>query len=124
MRRRKEPFFAFPDGIRVRALDDRRGRARPGARLLRRLPSLLVHPDDFAYAQCDLATDLALVRALRRMGPGYLVGTRPAFNLIAARLAPPGVVTIAQEHMNVHAHAAGWRRRSGATTPAWTSSRC
>ena len=104
VRRRREPFFDFPPGVPVRALDDRLGHPPPLARLLRRLPSVLVHPEDYAHEQCDLYTDLQLVRALRHMGPGFLVGTRPALNVAIARLAPPGVVTIAQEHMNVGAH--------------------
>jgi glycosyltransferase involved in cell wall biosynthesis len=99
-RRREAPFFAFPPGLRVRALVRREG-------LLARLPSLLIHPEDYAYPWCNLQTDLALLRWLRAPGAGVLVTTRPAFNLLAARLAPRGVVTVGQEHLHAAAHRPG-----------------
>jgi glycosyltransferase involved in cell wall biosynthesis len=112
MRRRALPFFAFPPGATVTVVDDQRSRG-----LLDRVPSVLVHPEDYAYPYASLRTDLCLLRAIRRIRGGVLVTTRPAFNLLAARLAGPGVTTVGQEHMNFHSHrprlAADIRRRYG-----------
>jgi glycosyltransferase involved in cell wall biosynthesis len=100
IRRRDHPFLAFPDGGALSVVDDQ----RHGRDLLSRLPSVLIHPEDYAYPYCSLRTDVALVRRLRALPAGILVTTRPAFNLLAARLAPPGVVTVGQEHMNFKSH--------------------
>jgi glycosyltransferase involved in cell wall biosynthesis len=115
-RHTKRPFFAWPAGVTVTPLHDRT--KPPGgllSRLLVRLPSLLVHPEDYAYPWCSLRTDLALLRWLRSLDGGVLVTTRPAFNLIAARLTPPGVVTVGQEHQ----HLAGHRPRLLADVRRW-----
>ena len=106
VRRSKRPFFPFPDGVEVTAVDDQRRRGG----LLARLPSLLVHPDDFAYPWCSLRTDVLLVRRLRAMRGGVVVGTRPSFNLLLAALRPEGTLAVAQEHMNFHAHRRGLAR--------------
>ena len=110
IRRRDEPFFPFPPGVRVRALEARHP-------ILSRLPSLLIHPEDYAYPSASLQTDLAFVRWLRSLEGGALVTTRPAFNLLAARLAPKSVVTIGQEHQHLGIHrprlAADIRRHYG-----------
>jgi len=107
LRRRERPFFPLPDGVAVRALEDRRdpSRGRWG-RILGRLPSLLIHPEDYAYPWCSLWTDVRLLRGLRALRGGALVATRPALNLLAARLAHPSVTVIGQEHLNFGAHRA------------------
>src|SRR5215207_2539633 len=97
IRRRDEPFFPFPPRVPVTALEKR-------SRILSRLPSLLVHPEDYAYPACSLQTDVALWRWLRSLEGGAVVTTRPAFNLLAARLAPEGVVTVGQEHQHLAIH--------------------
>jgi glycosyltransferase involved in cell wall biosynthesis len=116
LRRRERPFFALPDGVTVRALEDRRTPTRL-ARALGRLPSLLIHPEDYAYPWCSLWTDVQLLRGLRALRGGALVATRPALNLLAARLAHPSVTVIGQEHLNFGAHrprlAADIRRHYG-----------
>ena len=116
LRRREKPFFPLPDGVRVRALEDRRNPGRV-PRLLGRLPSLLVHPEDYAYPWCSLLTDVRLLRGLRALRGGTLVATRPALNLLAARLAHPSVTVVGQEHLNFGAHrprlAADIRRHYG-----------
>ena len=106
-RRSRRPFFPFPDGVEVTAVDDQRG---GGGGLLAKLPSLLVHPDDFAYPWCSLRTDLLLLRRLRAMRGGVVVGTRPGFNLLLAALRPEGTLAVAQEHMNFNAHRRGLAR--------------
>ena len=63
-----------------------------------------MHPDDFAYPWCSLRTDLLLLRRLRAMRGGVVVGTRPSFNLLLAALRPAGTLAVAQEHMNFNAH--------------------
>jgi glycosyltransferase involved in cell wall biosynthesis len=97
VRRSGKPFFPFPEGVKVTAVDDQR-------KSKGRLPSLLVHPEDFAYPWASLRTDLKLLRRFRAMQGGVVIGTRPGFNLLAAALAPAGTVAVAQEHMNFHAH--------------------
>jgi glycosyltransferase involved in cell wall biosynthesis len=104
VRNRDDAFFEFPPGVRVTVLDDQRGRA---ARWLARLPGLLVHPDDYAYPWSGPRTDAKVLRWLRSLESGVLITTRPAFNLLAARLAGPGVVTIGQEHLHFHSHRPG-----------------
>jgi glycosyltransferase involved in cell wall biosynthesis len=106
LRTRDHPFLPFPPGVAVTSLEDRRsGRARGRVeRLLGALPSVLIHPEDYAFAGSSLWTDVQLVRWLSRVGSGTVIGTRPAFNLVLAALASPGVVTIGQEHMHFGAH--------------------
>jgi glycosyltransferase involved in cell wall biosynthesis len=116
LRRRERPFFPLPEGVAVRALEDRRAPSLP-AQILGRLPSLLIHPEDYAYPWCSLWTDVRLLRGLRALRGGALIATRPALNLLAARLAHPSVTVIGQEHLNFGAHrprlAADIRRHYG-----------
>ncbi|WP_214317749.1 glycosyltransferase [Nonomuraea sediminis] len=97
IRTRQEPFFPVPHGVRVSYLVDLVGRSPLGR-------SLLIPPDEAAYAKFDLRTDVALVRFLRGLRGGVLITTRPGLNLVAALLAPPGVLTVAQEHVGYGTH--------------------
>jgi glycosyltransferase involved in cell wall biosynthesis len=113
MRGRAEPFFEFSPGVKVTALDDRRPGATPrGLRIFRRIlsrrTSALMPAADKAISGTNLWTDVRLVRELRRRS-GFLIGTRPGINLIAAYLSPPGFITIGQEQMNLRSHSAELR---------------
>jgi glycosyltransferase involved in cell wall biosynthesis len=115
----KQPFFAFPAGVTVTTLDDPNAGPRTLARrLLSRLPSVLVHPEDYAYARATLWSDLLLLRRLRAMGGETVIVTRPAWALLATAAVPPGTTVIGQEHMHFGAHrpalGADIRRRYGA----------
>ncbi|MQA83724.1 MAG: glycosyltransferase [Streptosporangiales bacterium] len=116
IRTREEPFFPFPEDITVTPLDDRTEAGRPRGLLglvsavLSRIPSVLVHGDDRAYKISSLWTDVQLFRAIRSLRSGVLITTRPALNLIALTLAPPGVITVGQEHMNLGVHKPGLRK--------------
>lgn len=111
-RTRENPFFGeFPAGVKVSALEDRRpgARRRPLQKLLRRRSSVFMHPADRTYQGSSLWTDLMLVRRLRRRC-GFLIGTRPGLNLLAASLSPPGLILIGEEQMNLDHHAIELRR--------------
>ena len=113
----ERPFFPHPAGVTVTVLDDRVAPRRPLQRLLGAVPSLLVHPEDYAYPGASLWTDLRLLRRLRATGGEVVVTTRPAWALLAGAAAPPGAVLVGQEHMHLRAHrpalAADIRRRYG-----------
>jgi glycosyltransferase involved in cell wall biosynthesis len=109
VRRRDEPFFPFPPGVTVTAVDDQRplpakGLRRLVRRVLRGRRSRLMHPADRSHRACTLWTDLLLVRKLWRVRSGVLLATRPALNLLALDTARPGVVTVGEEHMNFPTH--------------------
>jgi len=111
IRERPEPFFPIPPGVRVTALDDRLAPRGPPARLLSRLPSLLMPKHEKARHRCTLWSDLLLVRYLRSLRSGVLITTRPGFNLAAAAFTRPGVIRIGQEHVTLKSHHADLVRR-------------
>lgn len=113
-RRRQESFFgAFPPGVQVTALDDQRpGHGPTGAwkRLRDRLvekPPDFFHEHDRAIGEFNQWIELQLALHLRRRRTGFLVGTRPGLNFLAARIAPPGMVTVGLEQMHFEHHN-GW----------------
>jgi glycosyltransferase involved in cell wall biosynthesis len=117
-----EPGLAVPAGVRLRALHDRT-RRRPTPRngmalLLAKVPSVLWHEQDWAYQRASLWTDVLLLRWLRSLPNGTIVvTTRPALTLLASRLAPAGVVVIAQEHQHLSHHRQKLREALAAALP-------
>jgi glycosyltransferase involved in cell wall biosynthesis len=87
------------------------GRIRAGAgRSLAVLGrSRLIPRQESAYSLFSLRTDLRLLRFLRGLRTGVLITTRPGLNLAAALLAPPGVITIGQEHTSLESHKSALR---------------
>jgi glycosyltransferase involved in cell wall biosynthesis len=115
-RRRDEPYFAFPQGVRVTTADDRRpGASPPVARVLRRFRSRLLHPSDRVTLNATLWTDVQLLRRLWRVRSGVLMGTRPSLNMLVTEAGRPGLALVAAEHTTFRAyrepHIAGIRRR-------------
>ncbi|MBA2535904.1 MAG: glycosyltransferase family 4 protein [Actinobacteria bacterium] len=68
---------------------------------------MLVYPEDHSYRGSSLWRDYVLVRKLRSLRTGVLITTRPALNLLAAELAPSGLVTVGQEHLNLGTYKPG-----------------
>jgi glycosyltransferase involved in cell wall biosynthesis len=113
-RRRTEPYFPFPDGVTVTALDDERPEGTPLRlrwlrRALRSVPSVLYHPTDIRRHNHTLWTDIQLVRRLRGER-GFVLGTRPGLVMLIADLAVPGLVTVGVEQMNLPSHSKPLRR--------------
>jgi glycosyltransferase involved in cell wall biosynthesis len=104
VRRRAEPLLPFPPGVTVTAIDDQRLHHTGLRRLAAAVGSRLLHPGDRARWRCSMWTDLLLLRKLWHLGAGVMIGTRPAFNLLALNLAPRDVAVIGTEHMHYSAH--------------------
>ncbi len=112
-RRRGRPFFPVPRRVKLRVLVDlyslrRRaeGALRTSPRTRLRLwaasrPSLVYTANDTRYHAFTLASDVRLMRYLRSVDDGVLVGTRPGLNIAIARWAQPSVVKVGQDHMNL-----------------------
>ncbi len=105
-RRRDEPSLELDPRVRLRALADLRpGRqSRREARAMGQ-PSRVIHPDDSRYPRFNRFTDGELLRFLRSVRDGVLVGTRPGLNLAIAEHAGPSVVRVGQDHMNLEQYA-------------------
>ena len=83
-----EPGLELDPRVRLRTLTDLRpGSIGRGRRWAAERPSRMIHPDDTRYPRFNLLTDVALLRYLRGVRGGVLIGTRPALNLAIARHA-------------------------------------
>jgi glycosyltransferase involved in cell wall biosynthesis len=103
-RNRDEPFFPFPAGVTVTALDDHIASRGRMCRLLSRLPSVLTPVEDPSFRWLSLWSDMRLAARLATLRCDVLIGTRPSLNLLVAETAPRGVLTIGQDHMNLGAY--------------------
>jgi glycosyltransferase involved in cell wall biosynthesis len=127
-RRRDEPALPLPEGVRLRALTDLRpktlkrlaadrspaGRSQHWAASHR---SRVMSSHDFRYPNFNLLTDVNLLRYMASVRGGVLIGTRPSINLAVAHLAPPSVVRVGQDHMNLATYRDGLRAQLKAVYP-------
>ncbi|MEO3791197.1 glycosyltransferase family 4 protein [Nonomuraea sp. B10E15] len=114
VRRRERPLFGLDPRIPIVTLVDQRGGRRPdslGRRAWRRVRGKVVPRGEFASAYFTERVERAAMDYVAALRDGVLVTARPALNLIAARRAPKGVVTVAQEHMNLPAYPDSIRRQ-------------
>ncbi len=125
-RGRDEPLYAIDPRIEVSYLLDGRPRT-PKERSHRRLhlsrdsevadprhKALDSQPSTTFSSEMDhtvsALTDHVLREKLASLRPGVLISTRPALHAAMAHLAPPHVLTIAQDHMNFEARTRGANR--------------
>ncbi|WP_243716953.1 glycosyltransferase family 4 protein [Actinomadura darangshiensis] len=111
LKRSKEPFYTIPAGVTVTYADDAFAPKGRAARVMARLPSLLTPVDEASFRHMSLWTDVCLLRRLHEAPPDVLVATRPSLALVAAELAPGGVATIGQDHMNLGSYRPALRRQ-------------
>lgn len=118
LRRRDNPMFPVDDRVRFTTLVDRRQRAeeapqrrprfarlrdRRAAKLSEREPRHIPQ-GEFGFRYFDRHVEREIIRYLRTVSDGVLVGTRPALNILVAKYTSPEIPRIAQEHMNLSVH--------------------
>jgi glycosyltransferase involved in cell wall biosynthesis len=72
-------------------------------------PSRVIHSRDFRYKNFNLLTDLLLLRFLREVDDGVLIGTRAGLNLAIARFGRRSAIRVGQEHLNATKYGKGIR---------------
>jgi glycosyltransferase involved in cell wall biosynthesis len=106
-------LLAAPEGVTIRQLgrpvsthlDAGTHRLPRWQRPLAAAPSVLVPRAEKHHGRTfSLLADLQLVRYLRGLDGGVVVGTRPGLNLLIGRFAPKGVVRVGQEHTHADRH--------------------
>lgn len=104
--KRRRPPFRLDPRVRRRTLMYRRRNPlkRLLLSLLERLPSRIVPEDENRFKDFSLATDLLVRHYLRRVDADVVVATRPALNLLAARLGPRSLTRIGEDHMNFRSY--------------------
>jgi glycosyltransferase involved in cell wall biosynthesis len=113
------PGLELDPRVRLRTLTDLRPASiRRGWRWAADRPSRLIHPDDSRHHRFNVLTDVALMRYLRRVRGGVLIGTRPGLNLVIARHAHASVIRIGQDHMNTEGYPSGLLGAIAADYPA------
>ncbi|TDC56057.1 glycosyltransferase family 4 protein [Actinomadura sp. KC345] len=111
LRRSRRPFFPVPGDAALTYADDRFAPKGRAARLLARLPSVLIPAEEASFRLMSLWSDVCLLRALYRSPADVLIGTRPSLVLLAAELAPRGTATIGQDHMSLESYQPALRRQ-------------
>ncbi|WP_219470512.1 glycosyltransferase family 4 protein [Nonomuraea rhizosphaerae] len=109
VRRREQPRFHLDPRVTLVPLVDQRSGVQQdslGRKVWRRMRGKLVPFGEFAADYFTERVEKAVIDYVSGLEGGFLVSTRPALNLIAARRGAKGVIKIAQDHMNLGAYPA------------------
>ncbi|GAB3741878.1 glycosyltransferase family 4 protein [Nocardiopsis nanhaiensis] len=111
VRRREKPFFQPPEGVRLVPLSDdtedpvvKRPSKRALDRWTRQAEWIIPHAERRRNQNFTPEAVTGLRRYLRRTKADVVIGTRPGINLLIAAWAPPHLLTIGQEHLNLDEH--------------------
>ena len=114
----KAPGLELDPRVRLRSLTDLRPGSLGRRKWAAEMPSRLITRHDSRYHRFNLLTDAALLRFLRGVRGGVLIGTRPGLNLAIARHAHRSAIRIGQDHMNAEGYRRGLLEAIAADYPA------
>ncbi|WP_431871770.1 glycosyltransferase family 4 protein [Nocardiopsis eucommiae] len=111
VRKRRKPFFTPDENVDLVPLSDETDESRlrlPRQRVLdhwfRKAEQIVPEPERRRNKNYTPESVTGLRRYLRTTKADVVIGTRPGINLLLAEWAPPRVLTIGQEHLNLGEH--------------------
>lgn len=111
VRKRRKPFFTPDANVDLVPLSDETDESRvrlPRQRVLdhwyRKAEQIIPEPERRRNKNFTPEAVTGLRRYLRTTKADVVIGTRPGINLLLAEWAPPRVLTIGQEHLNLGEH--------------------